>query len=736
MKGKKFYYKLIFVYAFIILLYTLAATGVYYYKSGELLTASIHNNQKQFLIQAAEKIDTQLQGALSMISQMKSNEDVTEFSRANERDYYRIASIQKNLSTLTNSFYKYGLKLGIAKAGDELVIASDMTISTGHYYEELGLDDGQIGRVTDFVRDGDRRNSLFVIGGQKDYMTIVKKERLINNEEFIFYISFYKTYLLPNLASSGREGFGIAVNEALIAYSGGAEEALAVLFEPSGAREEFPAGYHQTEKSPNMIHSADSSLLQGWKFFYVVPGDILKDQQHRLIVLSLAVYVVMAAAGLAFALLIARNMYRPIRKLAAVFKGYGGENEGFDDLEFIENTAGRIRRVNETLQRIIEENKLPSKQKMLKDKLLGLPGQDGQEEEEHSGWDHLSGELRVVIVEFPNYRELTKRISKEGIISANRQIPILLEEHLKRQTAFEIIELESMRYVLIVKEAAAGLLHDDLSGLAANLLYMMDLEVVAAAGKPVQGIGELEHSYNSALNLLEYRYAFPHQHVFMTEELHPSTHDDYYYPLELEKELIGYAVKGEKEQARHVLERLLDENLHRRSLDKKTISTFLLLVLASFNRIVSQLKLILPPLEPSVLGTFDSCHELEDNLLGIFESVTDAIATNSRTMDNQVTVKMLEFIHSRYHQDISLNDLAAYLSLSPSYASRLFKNETGENFKDYVNRYRVEMAKRIMLETPLKMDELARRVGCNNVITFTRMFKKYEGIPPGQYFRK
>jgi two-component system response regulator YesN len=99
--------------------------------------------------------------------------------------------------------------------------------------------------------------------------------------------------------------------------------------------------------------------------------------------------------------------------------------------------------------------------------------------------------------------------------------------------------------------------------------------------------------------------------------------------------------------------------------------------------------------------------------------------------------QMTDFIHNNYHKDISLVDLSERFNASPAYISILFKNYTGENFKDYLNMYRVNKAKSLLSEnTNLKINDLAGMVGCNHPNTFIRMFKKYEGVSPGQYAKQ
>ena len=100
----------------------------------------------------------------------------------------------------------------------------------------------------------------------------------------------------------------------------------------------------------------------------------------------------------------------------------------------------------------------------------------------------------------------------------------------------------------------------------------------------------------------------------------------------------------------------------------------------------------------------------------------------------EIKEKIIKFLEENYHIDISLENLADYLGHSFRYTSVLFKKVMDDNFKSYLNIYRVEKAKELMMEdNEIKVKDLAERVGYNSSNTFIRIFKKYEGVSPGKY---
>ena len=77
--------------------------------------------------------------------------------------------------------------------------------------------------------------------------------------------------------------------------------------------------------------------------------------------------------------------------------------------------------------------------------------------------------------------------------------------------------------------------------------------------------------------------------------------------------------------------------------------------------------------------------------------------------------------------------LSDSLSLSPSYISRIFKKETGQNVPDYIHEKRVHMAKQLLSTTDQSIGDVAQQVGYSTAWTMNRIFKRIVHMTPGQW---
>lgn len=95
--------------------------------------------------------------------------------------------------------------------------------------------------------------------------------------------------------------------------------------------------------------------------------------------------------------------------------------------------------------------------------------------------------------------------------------------------------------------------------------------------------------------------------------------------------------------------------------------------------------------------------------------------------------KVHGYIDENIASDISLTALADYVSLNPSYLSRLYKQITGVGLSKYVNDYRNMKAKEMLLNTSMKVSEVAAALGYNSALAFIRFFKKQNDMTPQDF---
>nr|WP_242038700.1 AraC family transcriptional regulator [Chroococcidiopsis sp. [FACHB-1243]] len=92
----------------------------------------------------------------------------------------------------------------------------------------------------------------------------------------------------------------------------------------------------------------------------------------------------------------------------------------------------------------------------------------------------------------------------------------------------------------------------------------------------------------------------------------------------------------------------------------------------------------------------------------------------------------IDYVQAHLDRNLSLAQIAAAISISPTYFSRLFKRATGSSPHQYVIQQRVERAKVLLKTTDLAIANIALQVGFSSQSHLTHHFKHLTGVTPKQ----
>ncbi|MBW5445709.1 response regulator [Cohnella sp. CFH 77786] len=112
--------------------------------------------------------------------------------------------------------------------------------------------------------------------------------------------------------------------------------------------------------------------------------------------------------------------------------------------------------------------------------------------------------------------------------------------------------------------------------------------------------------------------------------------------------------------------------------------------------------------------------------------LADLMAGNRHDKPSKI-VQIDRYLAERLSENISLTALADHLHLNPSYLSRYFKQETGMNFTDYVHKFKMQAACRLLKQDQHNVETIAAKLGYSERTYFSKLFKKYIGVNPKDY---
>jgi AraC-like DNA-binding protein len=98
--------------------------------------------------------------------------------------------------------------------------------------------------------------------------------------------------------------------------------------------------------------------------------------------------------------------------------------------------------------------------------------------------------------------------------------------------------------------------------------------------------------------------------------------------------------------------------------------------------------------------------------------------------------RSLQYIHKHFQEALDLPTLAVLEGFNPTYYSEWFRKETGLTLTAYLQKLRLDEAKKLLHHTDLSLAQIAQQVGYQHHASLTRLFQQHEQITPSTYRRQ
>jgi len=271
-----------------------------------------------------------------------------------------------------------------------------------------------------------------------------------------------------------------------------------------------------------------------------------------------------------------------------------------------------------------------------------------------------------------------------------------------------------------------------------EIIRNVGIDFSAVAGGCVEGPEDISISFRAARELLDLSFFSPKNRLMSTSSVIPNielmTFKEISVPGEAQIRLQLAVETGSSMMIESLVLQISDE-LDISQMDEPGIKESFVLLLSG---ILARLEPVYPSIrlfatEHSVpVGEIYHSHYLSDLLehaVSYLQGMASQISNGGR--GNEIK-KITELIHVRYNENLKLETLSELFNYNTAYLGKMFKNTTGEYFNTYLDKVRIENAKRF-LEKGMKVYEVAEKVGYMNADYFNAKFRKYEGVSPSSY---
>jgi YesN/AraC family two-component response regulator len=209
------------------------------------------------------------------------------------------------------------------------------------------------------------------------------------------------------------------------------------------------------------------------------------------------------------------------------------------------------------------------------------------------------------------------------------------------------------------------------------------------------------------------------------------------FPVIIQKKIINGIRLGNIEITEAAVGELFNSYILKKNYTHSEVQQLVILVVSSVVNYFCQEDEDMQLYNTDILGWIyenDSTNDFYDAMCRYFRSLIELKCEKTQqNNENNYISKVILFIKQNYHTDFSINNMADSIGLNAAYLSRIFKTATGKTIIEYITLFRLEKAKEMMQAGDMAIKDISAAVGYNEVRSFTRFFKKYEGVTPGEY---
>lgn len=138
----------------------------------------------------------------------------------------------------------------------------------------------------------------------------------------------------------------------------------------------------------------------------------------------------------------------------------------------------------------------------------------------------------------------------------------------------------------------------------------------------------------------------------------------------------------------------------------------------------------------AAIQRLETLGEIQEWMEGLARHLRLGIEQSESSRYSIQVTNAMRYMKANYQREITLLELSGIAGISPNYLSRLFKEETGINFVDWLNKLRIEKAVQMMEDSTMKIYEIAEKAGFSDYKYFSSIFKKVTGKTPKQFQKR
>jgi two-component system response regulator YesN len=526
------------------------------------------------------------------------------------------------------------------------------------------------------------------------------------------------------------------------------------LLEDKSLKEGFTAAESQQGSFQAKVHNEKVNVVyirssyNNWLYASIIPNNEVTKDSRAISWATLWTCLLIMLAIMIFTLLGSKRMYLPIRKIYESVQSPPGEElheKGTDELFYIGKRIDVLLNSQQQMEALMGHQARQLKDffvvKLFNGQLSPSEVREKIEQFELPRWHwHAVLALQIDTLEQTNYGERDKdllmfamsNIAGEVIPDINRYNPILMDQFQVTLVGGNHTDPKAFREFVFslaekIQKAAAD---------------YVKLKVSIGISQPFDDVMHTPVAFRESLDALKYRMRLGEEAILDIMDVKPERELTRYYPKHLSEELLQAVQFLDQSKASELLSEWI-RTLMKVQISYREYQIVLARLLVEIIGLLQDEGIAFQPLQEEESSLFEQLFKLhtpEETEAWFWKSiivpVMDALRRQRQSQSISLSVQVIELIQEKIDTDLTLEWCASRLNYTSDYIRKIFRKETGMNFSEYLSNYRHLMARKWLVETNMKVHEIAQKLKYNNAQNFIRNFRRMEGVTPGQYRSK
>lgn len=494
----------------------------------------------------------------------------------------------------------------------------------------------------------------------------------------------------------------------------------------------------------SLIISHTKSDVSELRYVSIVPREIVMEKSDFTEKLMIASIILCFIFGGAVSVLLTLRNYNPVRDLIGIVlngKIKNSYDKSSNEYQFIyqaiQDALQEKEKINQKLKQQSSVVRADFLQKLLK-------GKFGNISVHHNAFyaldmQFISEDFMVVLISVEDKGKLISLATEDGFEEESNILCFVItnvfDELLGQRYKEFVTEIDEKIVFLVNPKDPEAVDHvQELVKVTEEMQSFLrkyyDMALTVSISDVHKGINGIPEAYREAAEAMGYKMIAGNGNIICFQSIKNNVRN-YFYPLEKEQKLVNCIKSGEFEKAKQLLDEIIRSNFIDGAPTVEMTRYFMYDLASTIVKTVKEISAA-EPVEK--LFECETVAELQMEATNTLLSVSKLIQSKAGNRSYELSRSIIEFVNSHYGE-ITLNVamIAEKLEITPTYMSKLFKEQTGEALPDYINKVRLQKAKALLKDEKLTISEAAVKVGYLNSNALIRSFKKYEGVTPGKY---